>query len=148
MFNSRDDAWVTPKGSEFVDCNAGDWHKDIKRNVIHGIEFLVDSIERASSSAFSLSSDTCFTLCHLLPFLLSDGGDGVVADSERSSDCPLGVASGECVDDSLPDCQWTEFCIMTFDFGLCGERRSRVSDALGSGAILAIILLDHVRMNT
>jgi hypothetical protein len=57
----------------------------------------VYAIERACSSAFSLSTDRPFMCFHLLPPLLGDSSHGVVADSECASDCPLGVTWGESV---------------------------------------------------
>ena len=48
----------------------------------------------------------------MLPVLLGNRGHGVVANPQCAGDCPLGVTSGECVDDALSNGEWAELCVM------------------------------------
>ena len=76
-------------------------------------------------------ADARYLAIHLLPVLLGNRGHGVVANPQCAGDCPLGVTSGECVDDALSNGEWAKLCVM----------------ALWVGISLAVIWLGYVQTN-
>ena len=49
-------------------------------------ETIVELVECFLRDLLALCRDAFFTRCHLLPFLIADCGDSVVADVERAGD--------------------------------------------------------------
>ena len=105
---------LTPQEREFIHRDAECRNQRIKGDVTSPSEFIRHAFGSESGVQFALSRDAFFTCCHLLPFLFSDRGDGVITHVECACDCANGITVRECVYDALPNCKGAELCVVTF----------------------------------